>query len=65
MLIFTPTQLIQGMISDEDERFEYSENVKPEGKVETWLNKVESEMVNSLKKTVQRRYLVLFQEEKM
>jgi dynein heavy chain len=22
MLIFTPTQLIQGMISDEDERFE-------------------------------------------
>lgn len=50
MLMFTPTQLIQGMISDEDEKFEYSENVKPEGKVENWLNKVEDEMVSSLKK---------------
>jgi len=38
------------MISDEDEKFEYSENVKPEGKVENWLNKVEDEMVSSLKK---------------
>jgi len=34
VLIFTPTVLIKGMVSEEDETFEFNENVKPEGKVE-------------------------------
>ena len=49
-LIFMPTQLIQCMVSEENEDFKYSENVKPEGKVENWLNRVEEEMARSLNK---------------
>lgn len=49
-LMFTPTTLIQGMISAENEEFKFEGNIKPEGKVEDWLNDVEKEMVNSLKK---------------
>jgi len=49
-LMFTATMLIQGMVSEEDEIFEYNEFVKPEGKVEFWLNIIEKEMVSSLKK---------------
>jgi len=48
--MFTATMLIQGMVSEEDEIFEYNEFVKPEGKVEFWLNIIEKEMVSSLKK---------------
>ena len=48
--MFTPTILIEGMVSEEDETFKFSENVKPDGKVEVWLNKVEEEMVQSLRK---------------
>jgi hypothetical protein len=49
-LIFTPTTLVQGMISGENEEFKFFETVKPEGKVEVWLNDVEIEMVSSLRK---------------
>lgn len=49
-LMFTPTTLIQGMISAENEEFKFEENIKPEGKVEDWLNEVEKQMISSLKK---------------
>lgn len=38
------------MISGENEEFKFYETVKPEGKVEEWLNDVEVEMMSSLRK---------------
>lgn len=52
VLKFTKTDLIQGMTSEEDEEFEFNDKTKPDGKVEFWLNKVEIEMISSLKKLV-------------
>jgi len=40
------------MTSEEDEEFEFNDKTKPDGKVEFWLNKVELEMISSLKKLV-------------
>lgn len=48
--MFTPTTLVMGMVSAENENFKFEENIKPDGKVEDWLNDVEKQMVSSLKK---------------
>jgi len=36
------------MTSDEDESYSFDSAVKPEGKVEEWMNKIEDEMKESL-----------------
>lgn len=38
------------MLSEEGEKFEFQELIKPEGAVEIWMNKVEQEMKQSLHK---------------
>jgi len=48
--IFSSTTQIEGMVSDEEEVFMFIDRVKPEGKIEFWLNKVEVEMISSLKR---------------
>ena len=41
-------KIIEGMTSDEGEKFEYVFKVKPEGKIEEWMNVVNDEMKNTL-----------------
>lgn len=37
-----------GMVSDESESFEFETPVKPEGKIEDWMNKIDEEMKDTL-----------------
>ena len=37
-----------GMCSDEGEEYEFETPVKPEGKIEAWMNKVDDEMKATL-----------------
>jgi dynein heavy chain len=37
-----------GMVSDEGESFEFETPVKPEGKIEDWMNKIDDEMKDTL-----------------
>jgi hypothetical protein len=37
-----------GMVSDEGEKYEFETPVKPEGKIEDWMNRVDDEMKATL-----------------
>lgn len=41
-------KIIEGMTSDEGETYDFVFKVKPEGKIEEWMNVVDDEMKNSL-----------------
>lgn len=41
-------KIIEGMTSDEGEKYDYVFKVKPEGKIEEWMNVVNDEMKNTL-----------------
>lgn len=47
-LVFGRNKQVQGMISDEGERYSFLTQVKAEGAVETWMNKVDEEMIETL-----------------
>jgi hypothetical protein len=37
-----------GMVSDESEEYSFENQVKPDGNVEDWMNKVDDEMKDTL-----------------
>jgi dynein heavy chain len=41
-------KVMVGMTSDEGEKYEFETPVKPEGKIEDWMNKVDDEMKATL-----------------
>jgi len=41
-------KLMLGMVSDESEEYAFETPVKPEGKIEEWMNVVDDEMKSSL-----------------
>jgi hypothetical protein len=41
-------KIIEGMTSAEGEKYDFVFKVKPEGKIEEWMNDIDSEMKNSL-----------------
>jgi dynein heavy chain len=41
-------KMICGMVSDEGESYDFEVPVKPEGKIEEWMNKIDEEMKSTL-----------------
>lgn len=49
-LIMSRSKMVVGMESDEGEKFDFREPVKPEGPVEVWMTNVDNEMQKTLHK---------------
>jgi hypothetical protein len=49
LLFENNNKVIVGMESDEGEKYRFETPLKPEGKIEEWMNKVDEEMKATLK----------------